>query len=113
MPHPVDIQVGSRLRLRRTLLGLSQDAIAKAIGLTFQQVQKYETGRNRISCSKLSQFARILDVPPAWFFEDDGPVGSADLTRRETLEMVRAYYAIPQPTTRKQLFELIKTLSHA
>src|SRR5512147_126443 len=105
VPNPVDIHVGSRVRLRRTLLGLSQEKLGEAVGLTFQQIQKYERGANRIGASRLFEFSRILDVPVSFFFDDmservtgtDGPAaaGMADqpqsalepdpLTRRETL----------------------------
>lgn len=129
VPSPVDIHVGSRVRLRRTLLGLSQEKLGEAVGLTFQQIQKYERGANRIGASRLFEFSRILDVPVSFFFDDmsdrvsgaDGAAaGMADqpqaamepdpLTRRETLELVRAYYRIADPQIRKRLFELTKSL---
>src|SRR5678816_919138 len=71
-PNPVDIHVGGRVRLRRTLLGMSQEKLADALGLTFQQVQKYERGANRIGASRLHQLSRILEVPVAFFFEEMG-----------------------------------------
>ncbi len=130
IPNPVDIHVGSRVRLRRTLLGLSQEKLGEAVGLTFQQIQKYERGANRIGASRLFEFSRILDVPVSFFFDDmaerakvgesQESVGLADqpqaplepdpLTRRETLELVRAYYRIGDPQVRKRLFELAKSL---
>jgi transcriptional regulator with XRE-family HTH domain len=131
IPNPVDIHVGSRVRLRRTLLGLSQEKLGEAVGLTFQQIQKYERGANRIGASRLFEFSRILDVPVSFFFDDmterakggdarQDPHGLADqpqaplepdpLTRRETLELVRAYYRIGDPQVRKRLFELTKSL---
>lgn len=130
IPNPVDIHVGSRVRLRRTLLGLSQEKLGEAVGLTFQQIQKYERGANRIGASRLFEFSRILDVPVSFFFDDmaerakvregQEAVGLADqpqaalepdpLTRRETLELVRAYYRIGDPQVRKRLFELAKSL---
>jgi transcriptional regulator with XRE-family HTH domain len=129
VPSPVDIHVGSRVRLRRTLLGLSQEKLGEAVGLTFQQIQKYERGANRIGASRLFEFSRILDVPVSFFFDDmservtgtdgaaagmaDQPQSSLDpdpLTRRETLELVRAYYRISDPQIRKRLFELTKSL---
>src|SRR3989344_1741102 len=73
-PNPIDVQVGSRVRLRRNMLGLSQEKLGKAIGLTFQQVQKYERGANRISASRLHELARVLDVPESFFFDDIDPV---------------------------------------
>ena len=69
-PNPVDVHVGSRMRLRRTMLGLSQEKLGEAIGLTFQQVQKYERGANRIGASRLFDLARVLDVPVSFFFDD-------------------------------------------
>lgn len=132
-PNPVDIHVGSRVRLRRTLLGLSQEKLGEAVGLTFQQIQKYERGANRIGASRLFEFSRILDVPVSFFFDDmpevtsgedaqaawgvgDQPQSSLEpdpLTRRETLELVRAYYRIGDPQVRKRLFELAKSLGNA
>src|SRR5512134_1770628 len=129
-PNPVDVHVGGRVRLRRTLLGLSQEKLGEAVGLTFQQIQKYERGANRIGASRLFEFSRILDVPVSFFFDDmddrarvaqgDEVLGLADqpqaplepdpLTRRETLELVRAYYRITDPQVRKRLFELTKSL---
>lgn len=129
-PNPVDVHVGSRVRLRRTLLGLSQEKLGEAVGLTFQQIQKYERGANRIGASRLFEFSRILDVPVSFFFDDmsdrlatggaSGSSGMSDqsqqllepdpLTRRETLELVRAYYRIGDPHIRKRLFELAKSL---
>lgn len=125
-PDPVDVHVGSRVRLRRTLLGLSQEKLGAALGLTFQQVQKYERGTNRIGSSRLYQLSRILDVPVSFFF-DDMPMDVAsrhggmaedtqasfdqeDLSKRETLELVRAYYRIREPGVRKRVFELVKSL---
>jgi transcriptional regulator with XRE-family HTH domain len=132
VPNPVDVHVGSRVRLRRTLLGLSQEKLGEAVGLTFQQIQKYERGANRIGASRLFEFSRILDVPVSFFFDDMAEkaralepslaVGFADqpaahiepdpLTRRETLELVRAYYRIGDPNVRKRLFELAKSLGN-
>src|SRR6202167_6011622 len=73
-PTPVDVQVGSRVRLRRNMLGLSQEKLGEAIGLTFQQVQKYERGANRIGASRLLELSRILDVPVQFFYDDQDPV---------------------------------------
>ncbi|HYG86463.1 MAG TPA: helix-turn-helix transcriptional regulator [Azospirillum sp.] len=116
-PEPVDVHVGARIRLRRTLMGLSQSELGKALGLTFQQVQKYERGANRVSASTLHRMAGILDVPVSFFFDDlpddlklPPPVGhDAPLYRRESLELLRSYHAIPDPI-RKQVYELIKAL---
>ena len=131
-PNPVDVHVGNRVRLRRTLLGLSQEKLAEAIGLTFQQVQKYERGANRIGASRLYDLSRVLDCPISFFFEDMGEdvaaasprnlsaatpdLGDADadpMTKRETLELVRAYYRISDPHVRRRIYELAKTLAQA
>src|SRR5215212_4241096 len=110
-PHPIDVHVGARVRLRRQMLKMSQEQLGKAIGLTFQQVQKYERGANRIGASRLYQVSRVLDVTPSFFFDDMDPVrapaipgGFAEppaeafesdpMRRRETVELVEAYYAI-------------------
>jgi transcriptional regulator with XRE-family HTH domain len=133
VPNPVDIHVGSRVRLRRTLLGLSQEKLGDAVGLTFQQIQKYERGANRIGASRLYQLSRILDVPISFFFDEmpaglkttEGQVAMGlkerdqktmepdPLARRETLELVRAYYKIANARVRKRLFELTKSLAAA
>jgi transcriptional regulator with XRE-family HTH domain len=127
-PDPVDIQVGSRVRLRRNMLGLSQEKLGQEIGLTFQQVQKYERGANRIGASRLHELSRVLDVPVAFFFDDVDPVrapaipgGFAEppaeafesdpLRRRETVELVEAYYAIDDAGVRRRLFELARALA--
>lgn len=126
---PLDGHIGQRLRQRRTLIGMSQEKLAEAVGLTFQQIQKYEKGTNRIGASRLWQFCRILDVPPAYFFEAVSSTPYADepmsaivtvptkgrskdpLTRRQTLELVRAYYKISDPKVRRSIFDLVKNLS--
>src|SRR4029077_7479502 len=110
-PNPIDIHVGSRVRLRRNMLGLSQERLGEGIGLTFQQVQKYERGANRIGASRLHDLSRVLDVPVSFFFDDmdpvrapaipagcgEAPAESVDadpLRKRETIELVSAYYRI-------------------
>jgi transcriptional regulator with XRE-family HTH domain len=129
-PSPIDVHVGSRVRLRRTLLGMSQEKLGEALGLTFQQVQKYERGVNRIGASRLFDLSRVLDVPIGFFFDDMSPEiggekrrsyggfqeaqdGFEDdtLHRRETLELVRAYYRITDASVRKRVFDLIKSLA--
>ena len=125
--------LGNMLKTRRLALGLTQTKVAKAINVTFQQIQKYERGANRIGASRLFQLSRILDVPISFFFEDipanlrtaEGQVTiglrereqktleSDPLARRETLELVRAYYRIYNPKVRKRLFELTKSLANA
>lgn len=133
-PNPIDVHVGARVRLRRTLLGMSQEKLGEAIGLTFQQVQKYERGANRIGASRLFDLSRVLDVPVSFFFDDMSDDTSqqsprmmvaglveevpaqfeADpMTKRETLELVRAYYRITDPAVRKRIFELAKALASA
>lgn len=137
---PIDVHVGSRIRLRRTLMGMSQERLGEALGLTFQQVQKYERGVNRVGASRLYDLSRVLDVPISFFFDDmadSSPPGAyipqpslgarrsfgfADrqdaitappddsMSRRETLELVRAYYRITDPAVRKRVFELVKSL---
>ena len=125
-PNPVDVHVGARVRLRRTLLGMSQEKLGEAIGLTFQQVQKYERGANRIGASRLFDLSRVLDVPVSFFFDDipmDGerpttapapePGEMDPMGKRETLELVRAYYRIEDPAVRRRIFELAKAVANA
>src|SRR5215212_2553305 len=83
-PNPTDVLVGARLRLRRNMLGLSQEKLGKLIGLTFQQVQKYERGANRIGASRLHQLSRVLDVPVSFFFDDTDPVHAPAMGATET-----------------------------
>lgn len=116
-PDPIDLHVGTRIRLRRTLLGLSQTDLGTTIGLTFQQVQKYERGSNRVSASILHHIAGALDVPVSFFFDDLPedmklpPMGQEEsLSRRESLELMRHYYSIPEDL-RRQLYELIKVMA--
>ncbi|MGH6954098.1 MAG: helix-turn-helix domain-containing protein [Alphaproteobacteria bacterium] len=131
-PNPIDVHVGQRVRLRRTMLGLSQEKLGDALGLTFQQVQKYERGANRIGASRLYVLSQALDVPVSFFFDDlareAGGTGAArnpglesgrasfepdSFTKRETLELVRAYYKIADPDVRKRVFDLAKALSRS
>jgi transcriptional regulator with XRE-family HTH domain len=131
-PSPIDVHVGSRIRLRRTLLAMSQERLGDALGLTFQQVQKYERGVNRVGASRLFDLSRVLDVPISFFFDDmpetvsgmnvgagrravgfsdaQDPFGDDTMSRRETLELVRAYYRIADPSLRKKVFDLIKSM---
>lgn len=141
-PDTVDVHVGQRLRVRRSLLGMSQEKLAEAIGLTFQQIQKYERGTNRVSAGRLYQFSKILGVPIAYFYEQFGEVfpsqsiasygfsdqdqeefggptlGSAAesepdlMKRKETLDLVRAYYSIQDPKIRKDVLKLMKSMAH-
>ena len=115
-PHPVDVHVGSRVRLRRTLSGLSQTQLGEKLELSFQQIQKYERGFNRISASRLYQISRILGVPVSFFFDDlDGEAAARSpddiLLKREILEFVRAYYRISDSTVRRRLFEITKAMA--
>ena len=129
-PNPIDVHVGTRVRLRRTLLGMSQEKLGDALGLTFQQVQKYERGANRIGASRLYDLSRVLDVPVSFFFDDikaeaaeaaepggrEQAAGANDpdpMMRRETLELVRAYYRIPDMQIRRRLFDLTKAIANA
>ena len=116
-PRPVDVHVGSRVRVRRTMLGLSQTKLAELLGFTFQQIQKNETGANRMGASRLYALSGVLGVPVSYFFEglDDAQSegGEDTLTRRETLELVRAYYRIKNDEARKRIFELTKTIAKA
>ena len=125
-PKPVDVHVGSRIQLRRKMLGMSQQKLGDAMGLTFQQVQKYEKGANRVGSSRLFQLSKVLNVPVSFFFDDmpeeiagskghlqEATVPFADnpLTKRETLELVRAYHRISTAAVRKRVFELVKSLA--
>src|SRR5690242_18082888 len=133
-PNPIDVHVGTRVRLRRTLLGMSQEKLCDALGLTIQQVQKYERGANRVGASRLYDLSRVLDVPVSYFFEEmaqdvasaaearlggmaeaaPSPTYEADpMMRRETLELVRAYYRIADPQVRRRLFDLTKAIANA
>jgi transcriptional regulator with XRE-family HTH domain len=126
-PNPIDIRVGARLRLRRNMIGLSQEKLGEAIGLTFQQIQKYERGANRIGASRLYELSRVLDVPVSFFFDDTNPVRTPamggfakllaeanefDLLRKpEALELARAFFAIDDPVVRRRLTDLAKALA--
>jgi transcriptional regulator with XRE-family HTH domain len=141
-PSPIDVHVGARIRLRRALMGLSQERLGEALGLTFQQVQKYERGINRVGASRLYDLSRALDVPISFFFDDmntpaaegvfvPSPTGGARRSygfadRQDSLgapgnnpanspeaeELVRAYFRITDPAVRKRVFDLIKSLGN-
>src|SRR5271154_852109 len=123
VPNPIDIHVGNRIRMRRLLLGMNQETLANALGLTFQQVQKYEGGANRVSASRLSAMADILTVPISFFFgdlrPDDAEISPEDrrwreyLQRPETIEFIRLYYAIPDPKIRRQFLDMAKTVAES
>lgn len=121
MPHPVDVHVGKRIRHRRWLVGMTQQQLAEHVGIKFQQIQKYETGANRVSASRLWDIADALDVPVSFFFEGieerdaaeqqaEGGVPADLLGDKEALDLVRSYYAIPE-NQRRRLFELARVLS--
>lgn len=128
-PDEIDVHVGGRLRLRRSLLGVSQEKLANAIGLTFQQVQKYEKGLNRISAGRLYQFSKILEIPIAYFYENipsaQPSYGLSDndqdgfdhesnedvMNTKETAILLRAYYSIEDEGTRKDILKFIKSMA--
>ena len=143
-PSPIDIHVGGRIRLRRTLLQMSQERLGDALGLTFQQVQKYERGANRVGASRLFNLSRVLDVPVGFFFDDmpaaygtgaaigagggtmpamamggfaeaqEGFGAPDDLfSRRETVELIRAYYRITEQPVRRRVLDLIRSMGPA
>lgn len=141
-PDNVDVHVGQRLRIRRSLMGMSQEKLAESIGLTFQQIQKYERGTNRVSAGRLYQFSKILGVPIAYFYEQFGDIfptktitkyGLSDqdqepfagipptspsgeepdlMKRRETIDLVRSYYAIEDLKVRKDVLKLMKSMAN-
>ncbi len=121
MKHPVDMHVGQRIRHRRWMLGMTQQQLGDTVGIKFQQIQKYETGMNRVSASRLWDIAQALDVSVSFFFEglDESQVGDdaartqvpSDLMAdREAMELIRSYYAIPE-AQRRRLFDLARVLS--
>jgi transcriptional regulator with XRE-family HTH domain len=123
-PHEVDVHVGQRLRMRRTLLGLSQGELARSVGLTFQQIQKYERGVNRIGASRLAEFAIALDVPPGWFFEElpglptkpkrgSRAESSAirELGGRETLDVVRLFNKVKDRRVGERVMALLRAVA--
>ncbi len=124
MKHPVDVHVGKRVRHRRWMVGMTQQQLGDIVGIKFQQIQKYETGMNRISASRLWDIAQALDVSISFFFEgfesEDGVVETTamahDVQRgdlladKEALELVRSYYSIPE-AQRRRLFDLARVLS--
>lgn len=122
MKHPVDIHVGKRVRHRRWMKGVTQQQLGDSVGIKFQQIQKYETGMNRVSASRLWDIAEALDVPVNFFFEgfqsdseDENtstPQQGDLLADKEALELVRSYYAIPE-SQRRKLFDLARVLGEA
>ncbi|WP_429123141.1 helix-turn-helix domain-containing protein [Ensifer sp. 4252] len=125
-PNPIDIHVGSRIRLRRTMLGMSQEKLGESLGITFQQIQKYEKGTNRVGASRLQNISGILNVPVSFFFEDapgenTNASGLAEasssnyvvdfLSSSEGLQLNRAFVKITDPKVRRKLVDLVKALA--
>ncbi len=126
-PNPIDIHVGSRIRLRRTMLGMSQEKLGDSLGITFQQIQKYEKGTNRVGASRLQNISSILNVPVSFFFEDapgdpsTGQPGMSEasssnyvvdfLSSSEGLQLNRAFVKIEDPKVRRKLVDLVKALA--
>ena len=125
-PNPIDKHVGARVRMRRLMVGMSQGKLGEALDVTFQQVQKYEKGANRIGASRLQQLARVLEVPPSYFFEGaptgemtatgfaepDGNAYVVDfLSTNEGLQLNRAFAAIKDPKVRKKILDLVQSLA--
>ncbi len=130
-PNPIDIHVGARVRLRRHLLGLTLQTLAKAVGVTYQQLQKYEWGVNRIGASRLFNLSHVLDVPISFFFDDlspaaggagrkrqakgfsEAPAAAIDfdvLSNQETIKLIRAYYRVTNPRIRKRVLDLLEAV---
>jgi transcriptional regulator with XRE-family HTH domain len=129
-PDPIDICIGSRLRLRRLAMGFSQETLAQALGVTFQQIQKYERGSNRIFSSRLFHLARVLKVPLGYFFEGLSPEGELRpvepsktknsspteedvqdlLGKQETLKLIQAYHQIRDPGVKRQIYALVRSV---
>lgn len=124
-PDPIDIVVGTRIKARRTLLGMSQERLGEALGITFQQIQKYERGSNRVSASRLFHIARALDVSVAWLFNEGAEARLAAreegdafqdgleemLHRSETIDLIRGYYRIQSRAARKSVYDLVRSLA--
>ena len=120
MAHPVDVHVGKRVRRRRWLVGMTQQQLAEKVGIKFQQIQKYETGANRVSASRLWDISEVLDVPVSFFFEgldvEQAAVAKEErmpsdlMGDKEAMELIRSYYSIPE-NQRKRLFDLARVLS--
>ena len=126
-PNPIDIHVGGRIRLRRTMMGMSQEKLGEQLGITFQQVQKYEKGTNRVGASRLQNIAAILGVPVSFFFEDapgdsvTSEVGGMNessssyvvnfLSSAEGLQLNRAFVRISDPKVRRRIIDLVKALA--
>jgi len=133
-PNPIDIHVGSRLKLRRTMMGMTQEKLGDRLGVTFQQVQKYEKGTNRIGASRLQEISEILEAPVSFFFEDGSPIDLNRTEHRETagfaedasaafhlpagptgeaLELAKAFSRIRDSRVRRRVIDLVETLADA
>lgn len=118
MKHPVDEHVGKRIRQRRWMIGMTQQQLADAVGIKFQQIQKYETGMNRVSASRLWDIAVAMGVPIGYFFEgleagaETAPTVAETMPSKEAMELVRAFHAIPE-AQRRRLLDLARVLSDA
>lgn len=124
-PNPIDIHVGSRVRLRRMMLGMSQEKLGESLGITFQQIQKYEKGTNRIGASRLQAIARVLSVPVSFFFEDapgaPGPAGMAEpeqtsfvvdfLSTSEGIQLNKAFVRIKDAKLRRRVIDLVRGMA--
>ncbi len=126
-PNPIDAHVGGRIRMRRNMLGMSQEKLGESLGITFQQIQKYEKGTNRVGASRLQAIASILEVPPAFFFEnaptdEHTPIGGLSedssmtsvmefCSSAEGIQLNRAFVRIGDPKVRRRILELVKSLS--
>lgn len=124
-PNPTDVHVGQRLRAARMLAGMSQERLGAEVGLSFQQIQKYEKGHNRIGASRMQQLAQALNIPPSYFFEQSNghaaplssggalPQDAAAISRRQSLDLVRYFSSIPDEGMREALFKLVKVCGNA
>jgi transcriptional regulator with XRE-family HTH domain len=126
-PNPIDAHVGGRIRMRRNMLGMSQEKLGESLGITFQQIQKYEKGTNRVGASRLQAIASIMEVPPAFFFEnaptdEHTPIGGLSedssmtsvmefCSSSEGIQLNRAFVKIGDPKIRRRILELVKSLS--
>jgi transcriptional regulator with XRE-family HTH domain len=126
-PHPIDVHVGARVKLRRMILGMSQETLGKALGLTFQQIQKYDKGVNRIGASRIFELSQLLEVPIQYFYEDYGDTGAGRaqglaepdageafmqlVNSPEGVELCRHFAEIRDPKVRKRVLDLVKTIA--
>lgn len=124
-PNPVDVHVGARIRMRRIMVGLSQERLGDGLGITFQQIQKYEKGTNRVGASRLQAISGILGVSPSFFFEgaensdpsaprgDDGAISGINgfIASKEGLELNKAFVKITDAKIRKSIVGLVRTLA--